>query len=210
MSDNAPHPTPHPAALSARQAADMIGVNEKTVRRWIERGKLGASKDEKGAFQIDFAEVEQARAERAADASAPPPRPAAAPAANMPQEHAAPAADTPSGQAAPIAAASIDLQPLAELIERQGEEIRRLAEAATMWQYRAHHLEEQLKQLTAGSATSEFSSASEGPSQNAPRATKTALGATEDEHAGTDSFPAASQPEKTARPSWWKRLLYGG
>jgi len=36
------------------------------------------------------------------------------------------------------------------VIERQGDEIRRLAEASTAWQFRALQAEERLKQLTAG------------------------------------------------------------
>jgi len=145
MDATPPHSTPHPAALSARQAADMLGVHEKTVRRWIERGKLGAVKDAAGAFQIDPDDVERRRAAVAADTQ----HTHAAPAANMPQSSAARAADT----AAPYAAGSIDLQPLADLIERQGQEIRRLTEAATVWQIRAVNLEQQLKQLTAGPGT---------------------------------------------------------
>ena len=46
----------------------------------------------------------------------------------------------------------VDLAPLAELIARQGEDIRRLAEASTAWQFRAMQAEERLKQLTAGDA----------------------------------------------------------
>jgi len=52
-----------------------------------------------------------------------------------------------SCQATDLAAA---ITPLAALIERLTAENRELAEAATMWQVRAHHLEEQMKQLTAG------------------------------------------------------------
>ncbi len=43
-----------------------------------------------------------------------------------------------------------NLASLAELIERQGDEIRRLAEASPAWQFRALQAEERLKQLTAG------------------------------------------------------------
>ena len=47
-------------------------------------------------------------------------------------------------------AAGVDLAPLAELIERQGDEIGRLREAAAVWQVRAMQAEDRLKQLTAG------------------------------------------------------------
>ena len=47
----------------------------------------------------------------------------------------------------------MDLAPLAELIDRQGRELRQLAEAAAVWQVRALQAEERLKQLTAGPIT---------------------------------------------------------
>lgn len=158
-----PHPQPHPAALSARQAADTLGVHEKTVRRWIERGTLTAAKDESGAFRIDPAEVERHRAGQAADT----PRGHAAPAADRAADTAA---DVPL-HAAPVAAdraTPVDLRPLADVIERQGEEIRRLTEAATIWQFRAGQLEDQLKQLTAGGPVVEQDAAAPDRGQDAP------------------------------------------
>ncbi len=45
---------------------------------------------------------------------------------------------------------TVDLAPLAELIERQAKELANLREAAAIWQVRARQAEDQLKQLTAG------------------------------------------------------------
>lgn len=45
------------ALMSAQQVADQLGVAEKTVRRWIESGKLGATRQGK-TFAIDLAEAE--------------------------------------------------------------------------------------------------------------------------------------------------------
>ena len=120
-------PTPHQpprrgAALSARQAAAALGVNEKTVRRWIERGRLSATKDDAGAYRIDPDELAR---HRAADA-----------------------ADTPHQGAAP--AAPMSLQPLVDLVADLTRRNAGLTEAATLWQFRARQAEEQVKQLTAG------------------------------------------------------------
>ncbi len=56
----------------------------------------------------------------------------------------------PPGRTPPESPPSVDLAPLAALIERQGDEIRRLTEAATVWQVQAVRAEEQLKARTAG------------------------------------------------------------
>jgi excisionase family DNA binding protein len=43
--------------ISAQEVADRLGVAEKTVRRWIECGKLDAARHGK-TFAIDFSEAE--------------------------------------------------------------------------------------------------------------------------------------------------------
>lgn len=45
------------ARMSAQQVADRLGVAEKTVRRWIESGKLDAARHGK-TFAIDLAAAE--------------------------------------------------------------------------------------------------------------------------------------------------------
>jgi hypothetical protein len=74
----------------------------------------------------------------------------------------------------------IDLAPLAGVIERQGDEIRRLAEASTAWQFRALQAEERLKQLTAG--------------EDAPLEHSAGTGEAERTEMGQDTRP------------WWRRL----
>ncbi len=61
---------------------------------------------------------------------------------NQPPTRSRPTIDQPTDP--------IDLAPLAVVIERQGDEIQRLAEGSTAWQFRALQAEERLKQLTAG------------------------------------------------------------
>jgi excisionase family DNA binding protein len=200
--DNAPHPMPHPAALSARQAADILGVHEKTVRRWIDRGTLPAVKDEAGAYRIAPEDVEKRRAAGAADSAADTPRGHAARAANMPQEQAASAANMASDRAAPYAAPSIDLRPLADVIERQGEEIKRLTEAATIWQYRARQLEEQVKQLTAGPIPNDVHD-DDQPAPESPQTHDIAPGATIAPSPGNESNSDPASVQKSGFARWW-------
>ncbi|MDP9356105.1 MAG: helix-turn-helix domain-containing protein [Chloroflexota bacterium] len=51
---------PHRPALSARAAAGELGVNERTVRRWIDQGQLAAVKI-RGSYRITGEEIERAR-----------------------------------------------------------------------------------------------------------------------------------------------------
>lgn len=57
-------------ALTAREAAARIGVNERTIRRAIGRGELPAVK-QRGVFAIDGAALDAWRARRAAGAASP-------------------------------------------------------------------------------------------------------------------------------------------
>lgn len=162
-SDLAPTPEQDPSAgpedampapareLSPAMVAAELGVNERTVRRWIARGELAAQKA--GAhYVVDAAELARYRATRPAPQMAageqPPSGQAAAPTGEPGAEPAE--GDQLGHPSPPSAGAAIDLRPLAEVIERQGEEIRRLTEAATLWQVRALRAEDQLKQLGAG------------------------------------------------------------
>lgn len=64
---------------------------------------------------------------------------------------------------------TVDLAPLADLIERQAKELADLREAAAIWQVRARQAEEQLKQLTAGNVAPDTApEAGESPQANAP------------------------------------------
>lgn len=50
--------------MSAAGAARVLGVNEKTVRNWIEAGKLKARKVAKNRFNVQAVDVEALRCER--------------------------------------------------------------------------------------------------------------------------------------------------
>ncbi len=51
---------PRRPPLSARAAADVLGVNERTVRRWIDQGELVAVKV-RGAYRIPPEDIDRAR-----------------------------------------------------------------------------------------------------------------------------------------------------
>lgn len=53
--------------ISAASAARILGVNEKTVRNWIERKKLKARKIAKNRFNVLVTDVEALRREREQD-----------------------------------------------------------------------------------------------------------------------------------------------
>jgi len=52
------------AYLSARQAANVCGVSERTIRNWVRAGKLSAAKSA-GTFRIDRDQLDQVLAESA-------------------------------------------------------------------------------------------------------------------------------------------------
>ncbi len=58
--DSGPPRPPHRPALSARAAAGELGVNERTIRRWIDQGQLAAVKV-RGSYRITVEEIERAR-----------------------------------------------------------------------------------------------------------------------------------------------------
>src|SRR5699024_2798708 len=59
------------AQFRIRTAADLLGVSDDTVRRWIEQGRLASSEDESGRQVVDGAELaalsQQIAAERKLD-----------------------------------------------------------------------------------------------------------------------------------------------
>jgi hypothetical protein len=102
----------------------------------------------------------------------------------------------PSG----IAAASVppvDLAPLVNLVAELSRKNAELTEAATVWQFRARHLEEQLKQLTAGD-----SAEPEQAEHGAPAPRPEAFAST----SAPDTSPSSQALETR---SWWRRLLGG-
>ncbi len=83
---------------------------------------------------------------------------------------------------------TVDLAPLADLIERQAKELADLREAAAIWQVRARQAEEQLKQLMAGNVVSD----------NAPQSNTV--------DAEGPQLLQESDPGPTGVLAWWKRL----
>jgi len=140
-------------SLSIREAATRADVTEKTVRRWIKSGRLHALKLG-GQYRITLADLDRAR--------------------DTPSEghvHPAGTHDLDSGHTSPRVDMSegldtgqgegrrvvepLDLAPLTELIDDLTRRNADLSAAAAMWQTRAAHLENQLKQLTAGDVAPE-------------------------------------------------------
>lgn len=171
--------------MSARQAAAHLGVNEKTIRRWIDRGELPATKNAAGAYRINVADLDRHRADTAAPVEPHPAAPAADSAADM----AAPTMP----QAAP-SAAPVDLSPLVDHIASLETRVQQLTEAATVWQIRAVQAEEKLKQLTAGD------------DEPQPRTEPlVASPAAQGEEIAPKSTPDTSRSETTDQPRrWWE------
>jgi hypothetical protein len=98
----------------------------------------------------------------------------------------------PSGtSAAPVP--PVDLTPLVDLIADLARKNAELTEAATAWQFRAIRAEDQIKQLTAGEASTV---AENGASRGSGDATG---------RDGQSDTPQSSRGT-TAR-SWWRRLV---
>ena len=185
MTAPTPQTPPHQAApLSARQAAAYLSVNEKTIRRWIDRGELPATKDASGAYRILPADLEHHRSGQAAPA----PRQDAAPAADM----FAPTMPQAAPDAAPRAA-PVDLAPLVDHIASLEDRVQRLTEASTMWQIRAIQAEEKLKQLTAGADAPQPPTE---PQEASPE------GRSEEKPANRADDTSQSEPR-----SWWRRIF---
>ncbi len=120
MTDGTPNAPDTEPLLTAQEAADLLGVSERTVRRRINAGELPAAKVA-GQYRIPASAVGRA-----------------------PVEHAGHAGRVPD---APVPR---DLEPLAILIDDLTRENRQLAEAAAVWQFRALEAEERLLALAAG------------------------------------------------------------
>jgi hypothetical protein len=109
--------------VSVAEAAHALGISHDALRSRLRRGTLEGFKD-----------GDEWRVVLAADRQ---------PTGDVPPQQAATgnATGSPTGN---------DLSPLVDLVERQAAELQRLAASNAMWQTRAAHLENQLKQLTAG------------------------------------------------------------
>ncbi len=178
-----PEPGAAPVRYSVPEAARALGISERAVRKRIDAGTLEAEKDGR-AWSVLLPTV-TGTARPAVPAA--PVTVVAEPGTGTGPEPAAPLAAHAVPEAVP---ASVDLAPLAELIERQAAEIQRLTEAATTWQMRAGILEQQLKQLTAGDDTP----------PDAPHAAQ-------EPHHGAHPAHVAADTSAPAHAPWWRRWL---
>ncbi len=171
-----PEPVPPPGAAplgtppgtarhSVPEAARALGISERAVRKRITAGTLAAEKD--GHAWVVFL----------------PAGTGAAPTAE-PEPGGGPGAAPDRRQAAPEAVP--DLSPLVDLIDRQGAEIARLTEAATVWQMRSRQAEERVLALEARVAEADAG-------EDAPLAAPGAPGAPE----------PAGAAQSPSRP-WWR------
>ena len=176
------------AYLSAREAADYCGVSEKTIRNWLQLGRLSADKSAR-AFRIPQAQLDALRQDgprspRGADRQ-------------------------PAGSAEDVRAEGPHVLTAAEVLalvrEAQAETIAK-AEAAAMWQTRAEVLAIRLEQAERRLLALE-----------APRPHQTATAARETAEAPdppsepSELIPAASPvpqpipPEPNGGSPWWRR-----
>lgn len=123
--------------LSAREAAELLGTSERTVRRWAASGRLPATTTS-GRLSIPREALSALLAERARQ-----------------EQDARPDSDrtlsghdvrTLSGHAAPSAAQDPTIAALLATVERLADQAQHSAAAAAMWQERARILEHQLAQ----------------------------------------------------------------
>ena len=120
-----------PALLTLEEAAAELGITVNAIRQRIKRGTLLGVKTDTG-WLVD--PDHRPATER------PPTR-----ATGQPTNHTTTSTDQQP---------TIDLAPLAEVIRDQNRRLEELAAAAAMWQTRAAHLENELKQLPAGETAS--------------------------------------------------------
>jgi len=142
-------------SMSIREAAARADVTEKTVRRWIKGGRLHALKLG-GQYRITLADLDRAK-DTPAEGHVHP-----AGIHDFDSGHSSPRVDmsegldTAQGEGRQVVE-PLDLAPLTELIDDLTRRNADLAATAAMWQTRAAHLENQLKQLAAGEARPETS-----------------------------------------------------
>jgi excisionase family DNA binding protein len=165
----------------------MAAVTEKTIRRWIKSGRLHAVKLG-GQYRITAADLESAQA---AISESDVQGVHSVSTQSLDTGHDSPGVDISesldSGHRQSERVDIVDLAPLTDLIDDLTRRNADLAAAAAMWQTRAAHLENELKQLTAGDSQ--------------PDAYETATEAPES--------PQRDDPEPTGILAWWKRL-WGG
>jgi len=180
------------STLSIRDAVDVAGVTEKTIRRWIHNGRLAAHKVG-GQYAIAPADLDRARRDSTPHDVSRHRTSERLPTPQTPHVQTPDGVDTGQSRGdTPV----VDLAPLADLIERQTGEIRRLSESSTMWQIRAMQAEAKLKMLTAGDDADDQPSTRTEP----PVASPAGQGEAISPKMGADTLQVEGR-------SWWRRLL---
>jgi len=167
---------------SVPEAARILGISERGIRKRIDAGTLFATRD--GRAWIVYLEEPASGAGTAE--SAVPSEPRAVPGTEPEPERA-----VSSGTSS-----AVDLSPLVALVDDLTRRNAELTEAATLWQFRARQLEEQIKQLIAGDV--EADDIATEPHNASPAAP----GATE----APESTPDTSH-EPSVVTSWLRRLV---
>ncbi len=166
-----PDVTRQDATVDVVEAAHLLGTTTDAVRAKLRRGTLQGHKVD-GEWQVIV------------------------PAPTVGQQDATEhrqdvTADRQDAQQSVDRMPTVDLAPLADLIERQAKELADLREAAAIWQVRARQAEEQLKQLTAGTTDSDIEPQPNTVDAEGPQLLQ------------------ESDPAPTGFGAWWKRL-WGG
>jgi excisionase family DNA binding protein len=121
------------AYLSARQAANVCGVSERTIRNWVKAGKLSAEKSA-GSFRIDRDQLDQILAESAQTSA-------------TAERNSADFADFPQGTSADQSAPA--LVELVHLVDRLQRENRDLAGLVGSLQQRLAFADDRIRMLEA-------------------------------------------------------------
>jgi hypothetical protein len=181
------------AYLSAHQAAAHCGVNEKTVRRWIKRGRLRADKRD-GVYRVALEDVTALCGQRRGMGG---PGPVGGGQAAAPEDElSGSGTGTGPGNRADMPRGNGEAPELAGLVRELMADVRRLSEAATLWQTRSAMLAEE---LAAARATIRALEAPREAPTNAPQS---------HQDARETATPAGVAQESTPVPSgpWWRRL----
>lgn len=63
------------ARYRIRESADLLGVSDDTLRRWVDSGRLAAAADESGRLTVDGTDLARVATKIAEDSTRPEPRP---------------------------------------------------------------------------------------------------------------------------------------
>ncbi len=162
-----PDATRQDATVGVIEAARMLGVSTDAIRARLRRGTLHGEKVA-GEWQVLIPTTERPRQDATASQ----------------QDPTVATGDRQDGQQEADRTPTVDLSPLADLIERQARELAALREAAAIWQIRARQAEDTLRELAAG-----------------PVVTDTQPDPAPD----TPGSPQTSETGPTRRRSWWRR-----